>query len=589
MNIGVLLQHYTYLCVTIEDPSPLSTFAQLGLSEQISQTVSDMGFVTPTPIQSQAIPLLLQEPTDFIGLAQTGTGKTAAFGLPLIEWVDDADPGIQGLIMAPTRELGQQTANELHAFSKGASDLNVECVYGGANISNQIKALKRPVHILVATPGRLLDLLRRKALSLETVRFVILDEADEMLNMGFQEDIDSILEEVPEQRSIWLFSATMPKEIRRIIKKYMSDPKEVAVNTEHKLNTDISHRYVMTRTADKTAALRRFLDVEPDMKGVLFCRTKRQTQQLADELGDEGYHVEALHGDLSQAQRDAVMKRFKARSMQLLIATDVAARGIDVRDLTHVMHYNLPDQREAYTHRSGRTGRAGKSGVSLAFINSREDRKIKDLERRMKVQFERVLVPSIEDIRSSRLEHWAKNLLRETIHDKATDEAYALRPIIGHLEKEELVQRLISRELHRLERTGKDHQGDLNIGQKKGKGKDEDERSPFNRYFINIGSMDGFNRADIMNVITDFGNLARKDVGEVSVQKNCTFFDVVKGKDSGLSQMFNGLELDNRSLRVNRDSEGPRAKGRGERPFKHKGREVRGKKKYKSNKNKRRR
>jgi ATP-dependent RNA helicase DeaD len=353
----------------------LNNFSKLGLSDSILEVLDQMGFDTPTPIQEKAIPMLLtKDPTDFIGLAQTGTGKTAAFGLPLIDLIDDQDRNTQALIMAPTRELGQQTAQQLVNFSNNNKNINVEVVYGGAAIMNQIRALKRPTQIVVATPGRLLDLIKRKAIKLDHVKYVVLDEADEMLNMGFKEDIDEILSYTPEGRVTWLFSATMPGEIRRIIKKYMANPLEVAVNAGEKTNKDISHKYIITKTNNRIAALRRFLDIQPEMRGIMFCRTKIETQQIADDLGAIGYGVEALHGDLSQAQRDAVMKRFKTRSMQLLIATDVAARGIDVNDLTHVLHHSLPDQLESYTHRSGRTGRAGKKGVSLVFINPREGR-----------------------------------------------------------------------------------------------------------------------------------------------------------------------------------------------------------------------
>ncbi len=358
----------------------MNNFEKLGLSNPIIEVLDSLGFTNPTPVQEKSIPLLLTEnPTDFIGLAQTGTGKTAAFGLPLVDLIDDSKEYTQALIMAPTRELGQQTAKQLNDFAKSKKRLNVEVVYGGAAIVNQIKALKRPTQIVVATPGRLLDLIKRKAVKLDQVKYVILDEADEMLNMGFKEAIDDILAYTPEQRVTWLFSATMPSDIRKIIKKYMSDPKEVSINTSEKSNKDISHKYVVTKVSNKVPAIKRFLDRDPNMRGIMFCRTKRETQEIADNLGQLGYGVEALHGDLSQSQRDAVMKRFKARSMQLLIATDVAARGIDVNDLNYVIHHTLPDQLESYTHRSGRTGRAGNKGISLALINPRESRRISEL------------------------------------------------------------------------------------------------------------------------------------------------------------------------------------------------------------------
>ena len=397
----------------------MSNFSKLGLSDEVVGVLDKLGFEQPTPIQEKAIPILLGDSCDFIGLAQTGTGKTAAFGLPLIDLINANATSPQALIMAPTRELGQQTAQQLVQFSRGIKKINVEVVYGGAAIVNQIKALRKPTQIVVATPGRLLDLIKRRAISLTEVSYVVLDEADEMLNMGFKEDIDEILSHTMEGRVTWLFSATMPQEIRRIVKKYMVDPKEVSVVTENKTNADISHKYVVVKTSHKVPAVRRFLDIDPEMRGVMFCRTKRETQSIADELGQLGYGVEALHGDLSQAQRDAVMRRFKTRSMQLLIATDVAARGIDVNDLTHVIHHTLPDQLESYTHRSGRTARAGKKGTSLALINGRETRKIMDIERKNDIKFEKIEIPSAESLRSSRINNWANLIIGTKVDDQA--------------------------------------------------------------------------------------------------------------------------------------------------------------------------
>jgi len=423
----------------------LNKFQKLGLSASVVEVLDKMGFETPTPIQEKAIPILLgNDPTDFIGLAQTGTGKTAAFGLPLIELIDIDNKATQALIMAPTRELGQQTAKQLVDFSKNQKGLNIEVVYGGAAIINQIKALKRPTQIVVATPGRLLDLIKRKAIKLDNVKYVVLDEADEMLNMGFKEDIDEILSHTLDDRVTWLFSATMPAEIRRIVKKYMDAPEEISINTKEKINKDISHKYVTTKTANKLAAIRRFMDIQPDMRGIMFCRTKRETQQIADDLGNLGYGVEALHGDLSQPQRDAVMRRFKTRSMQLLIATDVAARGIDVNDLTHVLHHTLPDQLDGYTHRSGRTARAGKTGISIAFINPREGRRIEELERKIKVKFERLEVPSIEDLKSSRINNWANLIINTKVDDQAEEILKHLHGQFEDLSTEHILKRLIT-------------------------------------------------------------------------------------------------------------------------------------------------
>ncbi len=532
----------------------MNNFDKLGLSPSIIEALGQLGFETPTPVQEKAIPLLLAEdPTDFIGLAQTGTGKTAAFGLPLIDLIEAKTKATQALVMAPTRELGQQTAKQLTAFSSNQKDLNIEVIYGGAPIVNQIKALKRPTQIVVATPGRLLDLIKKKAVNLESVSYVVLDEADEMLNMGFKEAIDEILSYTLEDRVTWLFSATMPQEIRRIVKKYMDAPLEVSINAKEKINKNISHKYIMTKTANKIPALRRFLGIKPDMRGIMFCRTKRETQQIADNLGKLGYEVEALHGDLSQAQRDAVMKRFKTRSMQLLIATDVAARGIDVNDLTHVLHHTLPDQPESYTHRSGRTGRAGRKGVSLAFINPREGRKITDLENKIKVTFERIEVPGIEDLKSSRINNWANLIINTQVDSQADDILKGLQGQFAHLSKEDLLKRLITTQLDHLMIQGSE---ESNLNEMTDGYPDKQDKRSFHRYFVNIGSIDGMTKADLIHFLSDISGIDRKFFGELTMQKNCTYFDVDNGCNQELSGSFRGVQIEGRSIRVNRDDEG---------------------------------
>ncbi|MCR9251402.1 MAG: DEAD/DEAH box helicase [bacterium] len=542
----------------------MSNFKDLGLSEPTLQILEKLGFEQPTPIQEKAIPLLLtKDPTDFIGLAQTGTGKTAAFGLPLIELIDEDQPHVQAIVMAPTRELGQQTAQQLESFTSNRKKLNVEVVYGGANIVPQIKALKKPTQIIVATPGRLIDLISRKAVNLKKVEYVILDEADEMLNMGFQEPIDEILSHTLDHRVTWLFSATMPNEIRRIIKQYMVAPEEVAVNTKQQSNKDIAHQYVVTKTANKLPALRRFLDLQPDMRGIMFCRTKRETQQITDELTNLGYGVEALHGDLSQAQRDAAMRRFKSRSMQLLIATDVAARGIDVNDLTHVFNHTLPDQLESYTHRSGRTGRAGKKGVSLAFINPREGRKISHLESKLKVTFEKVEVPSVDDLKASRINNWANLILNTKVDENAEELLQSLQGQLKELSKDELIKRLITTQLdHLMVQSGGNE--DLNETQgKPKKQREESNNSGENRYFVNVGTIDGLTKGDLVHFLADIAQVKRKSFGEVILKKNCAYFYIDKQVDSGISKKFEGIEIDGRAIRVNRDDEGNKPKSSG--------------------------
>jgi len=590
----------------------LQTFNQLGLSEDILEVLQEIGFETPTPIQEQAIPLLLTtEKPDFIGLAQTGTGKTAAFGLPLLDLIDASASRTQALIMAPTRELGQQIANQLVTFARNLPQLNIEVVYGGKPIISNIRALRKPVQILVATPGRLLDLIRRGAVKLDQVEYVVLDEADEMLNMGFKEDIDAILDETGEQRSIWLFSATMPPAIRRIVTNYMDDPMEVKVNAQQISNKDITHQYVVTKVAHKIPALRRFLDIQPDMRGVLFCRTRRETTQIASELGDLGYNVAALNGDMSQAQRDQVMRQFKTRAMQLLVATDVAARGIDVQDLTHVVHHTLPDQIEYYTHRSGRTGRAGKKGISLVFIHPNQRRRIKDLEHRIKIQFEAVEVPSHEEVLTHRIRRWASHIIEAPVHRRATEFLEGLQDQLEDLSKEDLLERLISGQLDRLMVRGEE-EGDLNVRRKK-RERDreraperggergpnraerrrafEEERSEANhsrRYFINVGTMDGATVYELVQFIAETSGIAPQDISRVSLQKNCAYFDVPESLDKGLSNKFRGVTVEGRPIRVNRDLErnrpgkGPKKGKKGKRN----GDRIKAKKKKKGKKGK---
>ena len=536
----------------------MNNFIKLGLSVSIIEVLDQLGFRNPTPIQEKTIPLLLRtDPIDFIGLAQTGTGKTAAFGLPLIQRIDLDKKVTQALIMSPTRELAQQIAQHLTDFSHNNKDLNIEVVFGGASITNQIKALKKPVQIVVATPGRLLDLIKRKAVNLDHVRYVILDEADEMLNMGFKEDIDRILAHTSENRVIWLFSATMPDEIRRIVNKYMENPEEISINSTEKINRDIIHKFVTTRTANKIPALRRFLDMQPDMRGILFCRTKRETQQISDDLSNLGYGVEALHGDLSQAQRDAVMKRFRTRSMQLLIATDVAARGIDVNDLTHVLHHTLPDQPESYTHRSGRTARAGKKGISLAFINPREGKRISELERKIKIKFEQIEVPGLEELKSKRILNWANLIINTRVDNQAEKILHDLNGQFAHLSKEDLLKRLITTQLdHLLINTNGDREIEkMDLNESFETSRHQIEMHGFHRYFVNIGLIDGLTKADLIHFLSDVSGIDRKFFGEVNMQRNFSYFNVAQAQDRGLGERFKGIEIEGRSIRVNRDED----------------------------------
>lgn len=425
----------------------MTNFSQLGLSDPILTALSELGFETPSQIQAEAIPLLISRDIDFIGLAQTGTGKTAAFGLPLLDKVNPNLKHTQALILAPTRELGQQIGTQLKAFGKHLKGLKLETVYGGAPIMGQIRSIKeKSPHIIIATPGRLMDLMKRKVIDVSKIDTLVLDEADEMLNMGFKEDIDTILSYTSGESTTWLFSATMPPEIRHIIKNYMVNPQEVRVAPNTFVNENISHHYYLINREDKTEAIVRLLDAEPDMLGIIFCRTKADTQMLADELSARGYAVEALHGDLNQGQRDRVMRKFKAHEIRLITATDVAARGIDVKNISHVIHHSLPDDVEYYTHRSGRTARAGEKGVSVSLATRGDLRKINQFDKKLKLGMQKATMPSALDISQQRLSSWVAQVksVTELPEQAVTHEVEAQ---LSSLTKTELIERLVALEL----------------------------------------------------------------------------------------------------------------------------------------------
>lgn len=426
----------------------LTPFSKLGLSASTLRVIEELGFEYPSEIQLKAIPHLLKNQNDFIGLAPTGTGKTGAFGWPLLELIDPSKLHTQALILSPTRELGQQIATQLEVFSKYQDKIFTLPVYGGASIMGQIKALRRAQHIIIATPGRLIDLIKRKAIDVSALKYLVLDEADEMLNMGFQEEIDTILQYTPDDKHTWLFSATMSTEIRKIVSQYMHNPIEVKLEGLSEGNVNIDHQYVQVKASDKNAALMRCIDKESDLKGVIFCRTKIDTQHVADELKRKKYKADALHGDLQQAQRDTVMGKFRKGEIQLLVATDVAARGIDVKDITHVFHLALPDDLAYYTHRSGRTARAGKSGISLSIITKREKHKIEKLQKSLSVEFTRAIVPNGSDILDSKITQICNNILNQKVKgvlDKANLEKAEL--LLFNLSKEELIHKILSKEV----------------------------------------------------------------------------------------------------------------------------------------------
>ena len=564
----------------------MPTFSELGLSEGLLATLDKLGYKQPTGIQEQAIPLLLQESADFIGLAQTGTGKTAAFGLPLLEKIDPDNPNIQAIVLAPTRELGQQTAAEINKFNAGNRKIRIECVYGGAAISNQIRALKNAVQIVVATPGRCIDLAKRKALRLDQVQYLVLDEADEMLNMGFREELDEILKFTPDDKVTWLFSATMPGEIRRLTKKYMNEPKEVAVKSNEKSNTDISHQYVMVRLNDKAEAIRRFIDNDPGMYALAFCRTKAGTQKMASELAALGYRTDAIHGDLSQQQRNLVMRRFKARQLDVLVATDVAARGIDVNDLTHVFHYDLPQDAQIYTHRSGRTGRAGKKGISIAFVSRNEMYKLDRMSKQLKLDLTAAEIPGVKAIIGNRIQHWAKEISQAEGNSPIPDELVAqAEEALSGLSHQDLIRRMLAQELQKMgydaHREGKNLNMDASAGPKgkKGKGKADDREGgrpqrggkSSTRFFINIGEVDGLSRGELVKFICKRTKLDRAEITQVDVTRQHSFFNVALEDKTVVTEAFKGMNLNGRLLRVNEDSARSHSsfhkKKHGKRPF----------------------
>lgn len=451
----------------------MGKFKKLGLSEEIIKVITEMGFESPTEIQKEAIPRLLTEDRDMIGLAQTGTGKTAAFGLPLLEKIDPSENYTQGLILAPTRELGKQIAEQLNIFSKYLTKVNVLAVYGGASIMDQIRALKKPQHIIIATPGRLIDLIKRKAVKLEQLQYLVLDEADEMLNMGFKDELEEILSFTPEEKLTWLFSATMPGHIKKIVKKYMEDPIDIRVNTTEEVNKNIKHLYTKVKNKDKMEALTRFIDIYEDIRAVVFCRTRQDTQRLAEDLQAQGYKSDAIHGDLSQAHRERVMKRFKKGNLDVLIATDVAARGIDVNDLTHVFHHSLPDDNAYYTHRSGRTARAGKKGISMIFVNGRDEYKIKRIEKQLSIGIKRIDIPDASEIARIRVKRWCEKIVESTdtlkIPEDLLDQAYLQ---LIDVSKEEIIAQFLHSKLKNMNfKESKDLNDDTKSSEGRGGGR----------------------------------------------------------------------------------------------------------------------
>jgi ATP-dependent RNA helicase DeaD len=535
----------------------MKSFDALGLSGQLVETIRQMGFESPTPIQEQAIPILLTGNTDLVGLAQTGTGKTAAFGLPLLELIDDSNRSTQALILAPTRELSVQITSDLEKFSAGMKNLSIVTVYGGASISDQIRKIRKGVQIIVATPGRLIDLLSRKVVDLTTIRFVILDEADEMLNMGFKEDIDDILSTMPKQKNVWLFSATMPREVREISKNYMNNPQELTMGERNQGNENIDHQYIVVDDRDKYLALKRFVDYTPDIFGVIFCRTKIDTQKIAEHLIKDGYNADSLHGDLTQMQRDRVMRSFKNKTLQLLVATDVAARGIDVSGITHVIHMNMPDEMEYYTHRSGRTARAGKKGISLAIISKKEIGRIQQVERSLKRKFSKVNVPTGDEVCQNKLLALVHKVKQVEVNEEEID---SFLPEVYHelkdLTKEDIIKRFASIEFNRfLEyyRDAKDlnkSEGRATRSYESGHDSGDDQFITGDRIFINVGKMDDLEKGTLLGLICDFGEVTGDVVGKIDLKGAYSFFEVDKKYTEQIMKGFEGVEVRGRKVRL---------------------------------------
>lgn len=537
------------------------TFEELGVNEPLRRAITDLGFEHPMPVQEKVIPHLLDEDRDVIALAQTGTGKTAAFGLPVIQRIDPSLRAPQALILAPTRELCLQIASDLADFSKYMPDVKVLPVYGGSSIESQIRALREGVQIIVATPGRLIDLIKRHVVGLAEVRTVVLDEADEMLNMGFLDSINEILENVPDERKMLLFSATMPDEIAKIASRYMNDPEEIVVGSRNEGAENVRHIYYMVNARDKYLALKRVVDNSPNIYAIVFCRTRRDTQEIAENLIRDGYNAEALHGDLSQQQRDIVMKKFRDRVTRLLVATDVAARGLDVDDLTHVINYGLPEDTAVYTHRSGRTGRAGKNGVSIAIIHSREKGRLREIERIIGKKFERKEVPTPEHIIEKQLFNLADRIERAEVDEQELGKYLpAVLKKLGWLSGEDLVKRILSLEFHRLLEYYKDAPKIDFIDEKPArdkKEKDKKTREPRNeadkdrrtaskgmaRIYVNAGKRDGFFAGNLIELLNRNIEGPRVDVGRIDLMPSYSLFDVKKADAKRVVNSIRGLDF----------------------------------------------
>ena len=534
----------------------MNTFQDLGLNADLLKAITDMGFETPSDVQAKAIPILLEKETDLVALAQTGTGKTAAFGFPMLQQINIDSRTTQGLILSPTRELCLQITNEIKQYGKYCKGLNVVAIYGGSSITDQAREVKRGAQIIVATPGRMKDMIRRNLVDISKIEYAVLDEADEMLNMGFKEDITDILSHTPEDKSTWLFSATMPKEVSNIAKKFMKNPVEITVGNKNESTNQVSHEYYLVNARDRYQGLKRLADANPDIFSVIFCRTKRDTQKVAETLIEDGYSAGALHGDLSQNQRDLVMKSFRNKQIQMLVATDVAARGIDVDDITHVINYQLPDEPEIYTHRSGRTGRAGKTGISMVIVSKSEVRQIKSIERIINQKFELKQIPDGKDICEVQLMSLANKIHNTEINPEINKHLDSINELFEETTKDELIKKFFSVEFTRFfnyyQKSKNLNVSDSSRGEERDSGGGRDYKSSSNdsRYFINVGRKDGYDWMKLKDFLKEVLDLGRDDVFKVDVKESFSFFNTEKEQQEKVLAFFTDYKHDGRFVNV---------------------------------------
>ena len=537
----------------------MTKFEALGLKKSLLDAITDMGFETPSDVQEKAIPILLGSKTDLVALAQTGTGKTAAFGFPLIQSIDADSKTTQGLILSPTRELCLQITNEMQAYSKYERNINVVAIYGGASITDQARQIKRGAQIIVATPGRMKDMMSRGLVDISKIDYCVLDEADEMLNMGFFEDIKEILSDTPKEKNTWLFSATMPKEVALIAKKFMRSPQEITVGTKNSGATTVQHEYYVVSGRDRYPALKRLADTNPDIFSVIFCRTKRDTQKVAESLIEDGYNAGALHGDLSQNQRDLVMNAFRKKQIQMLVATDVAARGIDVDDITHVINYQLPDEIETYTHRSGRTGRAGKSGISMVIVTRSELRKIKAIESKINQKFITKNIPTGMEICEIQLYHLANKIKDTEVNPEVESYLPAISKVFEGIDREELIKKVVSVEFTRffnyynktrdLSSGGSDREDRSDRSSNRGNsGEIPTEGSV--RYFINVGEKDEYDWMSLKDFLRDTLEVGQDDIFKVDVKESFSFFNTDASITPKILETFKDFKVDGRFVNV---------------------------------------